>query len=161
MTTPERVVFDCNVFFQALTSPFGPAARLLELASSRDILLFVSAYALDEIRDVTSRPHIIAKYRLETTIVAGFIADISSFATCVDSVPHVFDFGRDPDDAHYVDLALAVDAKLIVSRDRDLLSLRDDKIPEGREFMQRYPQLSILTPPEALHLFASPPNDGS
>jgi hypothetical protein len=73
MTTPERVVFDCNVLFQALTSPFGPAARLLELASSRDILLFV----------------------------AGFIADISSFATCVDSVPHIFDFGRDPDDAHY------------------------------------------------------------
>jgi PIN domain len=93
-TNPERVVFDWNVFFQALTSPAGPAARLLELASSRDILLFVSVYAIDEIRDVTSRPHIVAKYRLEATIVANFIADISSFATYVDSVPHVFDFGR-------------------------------------------------------------------
>ena len=50
MTMPERVVFDCNVFFQALTSPFGPAARLLELASSRDILLFVSVYTQLSIR---------------------------------------------------------------------------------------------------------------
>jgi putative PIN family toxin of toxin-antitoxin system len=151
-TNPERVVFDCNVFFQALTSPAGPAARLLELASSRDILLFVSVYAIDEIRDVTSRPHIVAKYRLEATVVANFIADISSFATYVDSVPHVFDFGRDPDDAHYVDLALAANARLVVSRDKDLLSLRDAGAAEGRDFMSRYPTLLILTPPEALKL---------
>lgn len=159
--TPARVVFDCNVFFQALTSPSGPAARLLELAANREILLFVSAYALDEIRDVTSRPHIVAKYRLDAAIVTDFIADISSFATFVDSIPHVFEFGRDPDDAHYVDLALAVDAKLIVSRDKDLLSLRDDKTPEGQDFKRRYPQLAILTPPEALSLLATTPNNGS
>ena len=155
MTMPERVVFDCNVFFQALTSPFGPAARLLELASSRDILLFVSAYAIDEIRDVTSRPHIVAKYRLDASIVADFIADISSFATYVDSVPHVFDFGRDTDDAHYVDLAFAAHAKLIVSRDKDLLSLRDAATSEGRDFLARFPTLFILTPPEALKLLAT------
>ncbi len=151
-TTPARVVFDCNVFFQALTSPSGPAARLLELAANRDILLFVSAYSLDEIQDVTSRPHIVAKYRLDAAIVADFIADITSFATCVDSIPHVFEFGRDPDDAHYINLALAADAKLIVSRDKDLLSLRDCGTAEGRDFINRYPMLQILTPPELLSL---------
>ena len=151
-TNPERVVFDCNVFFQALTSPAGPAARLLELASRRDILLFVSAYAFDELRDVTAQPHIVAKYRLDATIVAAFIADISSYATFVDSIPHLFDFGRDPDDAHYIDLACATNAKLIVSRDKDLLSLRDAATPEGRDFLARFPKLAILTPPEALTL---------
>ena len=152
MTGPERVVFDCNVFFQALTSPSGPAARLLELASSHAILLFVSSYAMDEIRDVTSRPRIVAKYRLDAAVVAKFIADINSCATFVDPIPQLFDFGRDPDDAHYVDLALAARARLIVSRDKDLLSLRDLETPEGRDFAIRFPALSILTPPEALKL---------
>ncbi|HEY4233418.1 MAG TPA: putative toxin-antitoxin system toxin component, PIN family [Lacipirellulaceae bacterium] len=64
----------------------------------------------------------------------------------------MFDFPRDPKDAHYVDLALAVNAKLIVSRDKDLLSLRDATTTDGRDFMSRFPALSILTPPEALKL---------
>jgi putative PIN family toxin of toxin-antitoxin system len=151
-TTPVRVVFDCNVFFQALTSPAGPAARLLELVATQDLALFVSAYALDELRDVSQRPHLVAKYRLDATIVEEFIADVRSFATWLDPVPHVFDFGRDPDDAHYVDLALAADAKLIVSRDRHLLDLRAGTTQESQDFQQRFPQLAILTPPEALAL---------
>jgi predicted nucleic acid-binding protein len=73
-------------------------------------------------------------------------------ANVLTSVPHVFDFPRDPDDAHYVDLAVAVDARLIVSRDKDLLSLRDTATAEGLDFVTRFPSLSILTPPEALQL---------
>lgn len=149
---PERVVFDCNVFFQALTSPAGPAARLLEFASRRKVLLFVSAYALDELRDVSSRPHLVAKFQLEASVVAEFITRIEAFATFVDLVPHVFDLHRDPDDAHYINLALAANAKLIVSRDKDLLTLRDDTTLQGQEFRQRFPELAILTPPEALSL---------
>lgn len=44
------------------------------------------------------------------------------------------------------DLALAVDAKLIVSRDKDLLSLRDAATDEARDFSRRYPGLLIFTP---------------
>lgn len=51
-----------------------------------------------------------------------------------------------------VDLAIAVDAKLIVSRDKDLLSLRDPATIEGKDFMSRFPDLEILTPPEVLKL---------
>lgn len=160
MTSPERVVFDCNVFFQALTSPRGPARRLLSHASSGELSLFVSAYSLDELREVTARPYIVQKYRLDAEVVADFIEEVRALATCVDSVPHVFDFPRDPKDAHYVDLALAVDAKLIVSHDKDLLSLRDAGTSEGRDFLSRYPTLLILTPPEALKLLdATPPSE--
>jgi predicted nucleic acid-binding protein len=90
---------------------------------------------------------------------SDFVAEIRALAICLDSIPHVFDFPSDPKDAHYVDLALAADAKLIVSRDKDLLSLRDAATSEGRDFMSRYPALLILTPPEVLKLLeaALPP----
>lgn len=152
MTTPERVVFDCNVFFQALTSPRGPARRLLGNAASGELTLFVSAPTLDELADVASRPRLVEKYGLEPAVVADFIAHIRSFSTFLDSIPHVFDFPRDPQDAHYVDLAVAADAKLIVSRDKDLLSLRDLATADGRDFHARFPGLLVLTPPELLAL---------
>jgi predicted nucleic acid-binding protein len=77
-------------------------------------------------------------------------------ASLIADVAHVFEFRRDPKDAHYVDLALAVNAKLIVSRDKDLLSLRDASTLEGREFLDRFPMLLILTPTEALQLIEVP-----
>jgi uncharacterized protein len=89
-----------------------------------------------------------------------FIANICSFSTFLDSVPHVFDYPRDPKDAHYIDLALVAHAKLIVSRDKDLLPLRDAATAEGRDFIRRFPALSILTPPEALTLLATTSSPG-
>jgi putative PIN family toxin of toxin-antitoxin system len=152
MTLPERVVFGCNVFFQAFLSKHGPARRLLLLVIQGRLTLYASAYVLNELDALTSDPRIQKKYRLQQASLDEFFAVIRQHATIVDVVPHVFEFPRDPDDAHYVDLALAVDAKLIVSRDKDLLSLRDVATSECRDFMSRYPALLILTPPEVLKL---------
>jgi predicted nucleic acid-binding protein len=80
----------------------------------------------------------------------AFAAMLIAHATTVDYVPHVFDFERDPDDAHYVDLAVAVNARLIVSRDNDLLSLNDKSTAEGKDFRARFPEILILTPRELL-----------
>jgi len=80
------------------------------------------------------------------------LESIAEIATTLVDVPAVFEFPRDPNDAHYVDLALAAQAKLIVSRDLDLLSLGDPSTPEGREFRARFPDLEILTPSELLRL---------
>ena len=101
---------------------------------------------------MAARPHIIKKYELDPSVVAKFIEDIRVFATFVDVVPHVFDFPRDPKDAHYVDLAVAASAKLIVSRDKDLLSLADESTPEGQDFKARFPGIAILTPPALLQM---------
>ena len=65
-------------------------------------------------------------------------------------MPSVFEYERDPDDAHYVNLALAANARLIVSRDNDLLALGDQSKLDGRDFAKRFPTLSILTPPAFL-----------
>jgi putative PIN family toxin of toxin-antitoxin system len=93
-TAVKRVVFDCNVYFQALTSPRGPAARLVDFALNGDISLFVSKYTLDELADVAARPQLVAKYGLEEAVVAKFISNLRSAATCINSVPHIFDFPR-------------------------------------------------------------------
>ena len=101
-----------------------------------------------------SRPEIRNRYRLAESAVNEFFESILEISILVDSVPHVFDLPRDPDDAHYVDLAVAANAKLIVSRDKDLLSLSDPTTEKGAELSSRFPDLRILTPPELLQSLA-------
>lgn len=146
MNPPERVVFDCGVFFQALIAPNGPAGRCLALAASGDLALFVSEFVIGEFRDVCARPNLVHRFRLSDSRVDAFISQVAGFATLVHNVPHVFDYPRDPDDEPYVDLAIASRARLIVSRDNDLLALEDPGSEEGRAFHQRFPEIRIVTP---------------
>jgi putative PIN family toxin of toxin-antitoxin system len=140
---------------QSLLSPHGPAGTLLGFAKNHRLTLFVSRYILGELREVALRPNVQRKYKLTPEVVERFCEDVAELAAFVEFVPHVFDFPRDPEDAHYIDLAVAAGAKLIVSRDKDLLSLRDTTSPEGRDFRARFPTIEILTPPELLTLLAS------
>jgi putative PIN family toxin of toxin-antitoxin system len=150
MNEPERVVFDCNVYFQAIISQRGPAYRVLLYVTEGRLALFVSEYVIEELQELTSDSRIATKYGLEKALLEAFFATIRQHATIVEGVPRVFEFARDPDDAHYVDLAVAAQAKLIVSRDRDLLSLNDVTTVEGQDFKRRFPELEILTPTELL-----------
>jgi putative PIN family toxin of toxin-antitoxin system len=151
VSSPVRVVFDCNVYFQAVISLTGPARCLLQLAVDGKATLFASEYVMAELAALTADPRIKKKYQLSDDELKEFFSAIRRHATFLEHVPAVFELARDPKDAHYVDLALAVSAKLIVSRDKDLLSLRDLSTNEGQEFAARFPHLEILTPPEALH----------
>jgi putative PIN family toxin of toxin-antitoxin system len=58
MTAIERVVFDCNVYFQALISPSGPARRLIELAADGRLEVYGSTTVLEELKDVVVRPNL-------------------------------------------------------------------------------------------------------
>lgn len=153
----ERVVFDCNVYFQALISPAGPAGRLFALAAVQRVELFLSDYVLTELRELTAEPKVRHKYRLTVEVLDEFFGKLATTAVLVETVPSVFEFPRDPDDAHYVDLAVAAGAKLIVSRDKDLLSLADQTTADGRDFQTKFPHLAILTPSELLALLGEVP----
>jgi len=146
MTTGTRVVFDCNTFLQSLAAPEGPAGRCVQFAIDRKVSLFVSPAVIAELQEVTSRPKVIAKLHLIPKRVDEFIDTVKIAATILDGFPESFVYQRDPDDAHYVNLALAADARLIVSRDKDLLDLMDSNKPEADEFQKRYPMLRILNP---------------
>jgi putative PIN family toxin of toxin-antitoxin system len=152
--SPPNVVYDCNIFVQALINLNGPAARCVQKAREGYVVLFASLYVLAEIREIHLKTP--AKYRITAEQTDELARAIASFATIVADVPEVYRHPYDPDDSHYVDLALRADARLIVSRDRHLLMLADLAREEGREFHARFPSLRILDPVQLLRELEPP-----
>lgn len=150
MNLPDRVVFDCNVFVQALISPSGPASACVRSALSNEVKLFFSEYILEELRDVAAREPLPSRFNLTNEKVETFISLLRGNAILLDNIPHVFTYPRDPDDEHYVDLAAACNAHLIASRDRDLLALNDVSTETGKQFRLQFPDLLIMTPDQLL-----------
>ena len=142
----KKTVFDCPVYAQALINPNGPAGACLSFAQAGRISLFVSDYVLQEIRELPSK--IRPKFGVTADAVERLIADLAKYATHVHDVPPVYAHPIDPDDSPYVNLALAVDAALIVSRDKHLRELMNPEAPAGIDFMTRYPSIEIRTPDE-------------
>jgi putative PIN family toxin of toxin-antitoxin system len=56
------VVFDTNIFLQALVSKSGPAVRCLEYFDHGKIHIAISRATLAEITDVLTRSHLRVKY---------------------------------------------------------------------------------------------------
>lgn len=112
------------------------------------VLLFASPYVLSEVREIHLKTP--PKYGITAAQTDELARAIASFATIVTDVTSVYLHPHDPDDSHYVDLAVRADARLIVSRDRHLLMLADAGREEGRDFQSRFPALRILDPVELL-----------
>ena len=147
----HRVVFDCNIYVQSLLSATGPSGACVQAALDRRVQLFLSPYILGEIRDTPNKPTP-ARLNVTPARVERLITNLLTTATFVPDVPHVFDHPIDPEDSHYVDLALASGSKLIVSRDRHLLGLNDPKKPWSADFRRRFPGLRVIPSEELLML---------
>lgn len=146
-----RVVFDCMIFLQAATRSTGPAAALLELAEIGELELLVADACLEEIRDVLTRPSIQRKFpSLTTSTVGEFIERIHVCSVLETNVPSVFVLDRDPKDAKYIDLVIAAKADVLVTRDKDLLDLREPDSPLSPVFEKMNWQCKILDPFEML-----------
>jgi putative PIN family toxin of toxin-antitoxin system len=144
LSNPEKVVFDCPVFAQALINPRGPAAACLTHVQRGRLVLFVSDYVLQEIRELPYKLR--AQLGVTSDRVERLIEDLAKYAHHVGDVPPLYTHPIDPDDSHYVNLAVATKSKLIVTRDRHLLNLMDEARREAREFMERCPGLVVITP---------------
>lgn len=145
-----RAVFDCMVFVQALASAQGPAWACYQLVRDGQLTLCVSPAVLAEIHEVLNRPKLQRKLPAVTPErVAAFLGDVTRHAVLMAEVPEPFRYGRDPKDEPYINLALAAGASYLVSRDQDLLDLRDDE-----DFRRCFPTLTILEPQTLLREFA-------
>jgi uncharacterized protein len=143
-----NVVFDCVIYAQALINPNGVAGRCIDVAQDGHACLFLSEYVLNEIRELPSK--LPAEYGVTPAQIERLVDGLLAFAVWVDEVPAVYAHPHDPDDSHYVNLALATGSELIVSRDRHLLNLMDAKRKEAQDFMRLFPTLRVLDPPAFL-----------
>lgn len=140
MTAPILAVFDCTVFTQALSNPKGPAGGRFVAAPLGYVRVFVSDYVLREVRELPAK--LPAKLGVTADRVDRFILELGKCTEFIENVPAAFRHERDPDDAPYVDLAQATQARFLVTRDKDLLDLMKDA-----GFRRRFPMLEIVEPP--------------
>jgi putative PIN family toxin of toxin-antitoxin system len=147
-----RVVLDTVVFLQSLISDRGHAAGCLQRLRAGQFILLMSDDLFLELKDVPFRPKLRTKYPFITDEkVAVFIAEIERLAVRIAKPPTALLLPRDPKDEPLIDLAVAGDARFVVSwNDRHLNYLMRQDTPEGREFCARFPNIKIVTPPEFL-----------
>jgi putative PIN family toxin of toxin-antitoxin system len=148
-------VFDTGVILQAGLRPTEPAGRLLALLDADLFTFYVSEGAIAEYQDVLTRPSVRAKNpHLTDQLAIAIVERIRGCASlCAAALDH-FQYPRDPDDEHVLNLAIETGAKYLVSRDKDLLDLMDENRPEGQAFRQRFPSLSILDPVSFLQVIS-------
>ncbi|MGH2442143.1 MAG: putative toxin-antitoxin system toxin component, PIN family [Chloroflexota bacterium] len=112
-----RVVLDTNIVISSILSSSGAARALLDLARAGHITLVTSPALLDELEDVLTRffPRPIAAEIRAATAEISIIAAPETISPA----------SRDPDDDHVLSAAVSGEAVFIVSRDQDLLTLRE------------------------------------
>lgn len=119
MNPDERVVVDTNALVSRLLVPDSTPARAVGKAV-REVRLLVSEATLEELADVLARPkfdpYVTVSERQEFLRLLGRIAE---FVPIVRRVRQC----RDPRDDKFLELAVSGEADIIVTGDRDLLSL--------------------------------------
>ena len=143
---PHRVVFDCNVLLQAMSNPVGAAGACMDAVRHGTILLCVSRDLLAEFEDVASRPELIRKTKLRESATTSFVSELYALGVMFDQVYQAYDHPIDPKDTMILNLAIAANARVITSRDRHLLVLRDVSDPAGREFSPDLVRYRFLRP---------------
>jgi putative PIN family toxin of toxin-antitoxin system len=130
------------IYAQALINPRGPAGECLVRGSRGEFTIIVSSHVLGEIAELPQK--LPPRFAVTNERIAAFLRAVVPATVLIEPVPHVFDHPVDPDDAPYVDLAVAADARLIVSRDRHLLGLMDPAKAWSAEFRRRFPQIQAM-----------------
>ena len=78
-----RFTLDSNILVRAVTSPRGPALRLLDLILGSHSLV-VSRFILDEVERVLLYPRLQTRYRITIDEVARFTDNLANAALVVE-----------------------------------------------------------------------------
>jgi putative PIN family toxin of toxin-antitoxin system len=102
------VVLDTNILVSALLSPFGPPARVLDLMLAGELQPAFDDRVLAEYRDVLSRP----RFGFDAEDIGDLLDVIEAEGVAVSATPWPLVL-PDPDDAAFVEVAMAAQAILI------------------------------------------------
>src|SRR5438874_1199970 len=80
----------------------------------------------------------------------AFLKRLTFHGTLVRRIPHVFDYPRARQDEPYIDLAAAVHADYLVTRDSDLLALTVGHSATSTAFRRRFRSMKIVGPVDFL-----------
>lgn len=129
-----RAVADTNTVVSALLWGGAPADILIAARQQR-LALFTSAVLIAELEEVLVRDKFAERISRVGMTVADLLSGYRALAQFVRPAA-MAPISRDPDDDHVLACAFAADAKLVVTRDKDLLvldPLRDIRILSARE----------------------------
>jgi putative PIN family toxin of toxin-antitoxin system len=132
-----RAVVDTNLWVSYLITHRSPVADVIDTCLARgDFVLLTSHVMLQELDRVLQYPRLHRYYDAQTRI--RFMALVASLGEIVDLPEEVPNICRDPDDDWVIACAVAGDADVIVTGDRDLLDLvQVNRIPvlSARQFL--------------------------
>lgn len=154
----SRAVYDTMVLLQWAALPEGRHHATIRALYDDTIRLCMSQALLDEVRDVLSRPRVVARApNITPNRLKNILAATLERAEWVPDVPHSFTWPHHPDDDHIFNLAIAARAKYLVTWENRLRKLGTDTSDDARRLRALAPQLEIITPMElAERLKANP-----
>jgi putative PIN family toxin of toxin-antitoxin system len=137
------LVLDTNTVLRGFNYESGASGKLLRLCKRREAITLLSKPVLDEYREVLGAPELVGE-EPETPAAVEDLIDALRFVGEYISEVHVrFEMPRDPDDAMFIELAIAGDATHIISHDKDLLTLPTSRTDAGKRFRQRLPGIKV------------------
>ena len=144
---PVRVILDTNVVVRGIGNHLSPSGRVLELCDQRMIVPLVSRAVIREYREILNDPQVIQHYpQVNPRMVESHLKRLAYLADMIRQVNIRFPFPRDPKDAKFIELAIAGNAGIIITCDRDILSLPEGADDVSRRFRRRLPVIQVLRP---------------
>ena len=128
-------VLDTNIFISAVFWE-GKPYILVKKAINQEIIVFISAHIIEEIRKVLVRDFNLTKQEIDDIVSA-----VLYFTHLIEPKEKVDVIKEDPTDDRILECALACNANFIVSRDNHLLNLKEFrgiKIASPEEFLKTF-----------------------
>lgn len=151
-----RLVLDTNVLFAGLVSKSSASQKVVDSLVARRVVPLFSSRVLEEYRRVLLAPIIIDRFpNLTPRRVDSVLHRLRYIGDECRTSRIRFEFPRDPDDAKFIELAIAGQATHLLTMDDDLLSLPTSRTDAGKRFRQRLPNLEVQTPQSFIEQWAA------
>lgn len=119
-------MLDSTILVSSFLSEGGLSFEILQQGKTGKFVWCCAEEILQETRRVLlQEPRIRKRYRYTNEQVSDFLESIRAIAVMAQSLPEIHVIERDPKDDKIVACAIATQASYIVTRDKDLLDLKD------------------------------------